>query len=360
MGFQASQRQKMNASGMAEFTASVPPPGAIKPLTMRGLSPSFPSEFPRQAPQRHPFSEVQDTMFKRLSMLVLALVWVMPAHAILLGNHHMSFDLVGSTEYFEFADFQEWELPDEVTTGGGLVIPLDDLNWGFGIYDLNPNVNPESWDDTMDIDDPRQNRNVIKMKFQGNLDLGFRLRSALSPRLGIEGYLKYTPADLVIDFNNNTVPSASFTRYQGVTNPYDDSSNLNWVEGEFPTYHIFRFGVNLDYVYFRSNNNVWNFYGSVGAGAVAYHRSGNLLVPVDYDSDSQDYPAAPRDITWLLPNDTFPSLSIGTGGIFFLHRYFGLNFDIRANWTTFEFKRAAFESQSHWIMGASLGYSIRL
>jgi hypothetical protein len=302
-------------------------------------------------------------MFKRLSILVLALVWFVPAHAILLGNHHISFDLVGTTQYFEFANFEEWELPPEVSTGSGVTLDLENLNWGFGNYDINPkwNDDPGAINPDLDVTDPRQNRNIISMRFQGNLDLGLRVRSALSPRLGVEGYIKYTPADLIIDFNGNTLPAASFTRYQGVTNPMEtDSQNLNWVEGDYPTYHIFRFGLNLDYVYLRSDNNVWNFYGSLGGGLVAYHRSGQLLVPVDYDGDEQEYPTAPLDVTWLLPNDTYPSFSIGTGGIFFIHRYFGLNFEVRANWTTFEFTRAQFDSSSHWIMGASLGYSIRL
>ncbi len=302
-------------------------------------------------------------MFKRLSILVLALAWFVPAHAILLGNHHISFDLVGTTQYFEFANFQEWELPPEVTTGGGITLDLENLNWGFGNYDLNPkwNDDPDALNPDIPFDDPRQNRNIISMRFQGNLDLGLRVRSALSPRLGVEGYIKYTPADLIIDFNGNTLPAASFTRYQGVSNPTEtDNENLNWVEGDFPTYHIFRFGLNLDYVYLRSDNNIWNFYGSLGGGLVSYHRSGQLLVPVDYNPDTQDYPSAPLDITWLLPNDTYPSFSIGTGGIFFIHRYFGLNFEVRANWTTFEFTRAEFDSSSHWIMGASLGYAIRL
>jgi len=304
--------------------------------------------------------EVSTTMLKRWIWLVPALIWALPAQAILLGNHQLSFDIVGTTQYFEFANFQEWELPAQVVTGGGMTIGLADLNWGFGNFDFNPLVNPESFDDAIPFDDPRQNRNRITMRFKGNLDLGLRLRTALTPRLGIEGYLKYTPADLVIDFNGNTVPPASFNRYSGVTNPHDPQEHLHWVEGEYPSYHIFRFGANLDYVYLRSYDNIWNFYGSLGAGLIAYHRSGSLMVPIDYDSDAQDYPAAPRDITWLMPNDTFPSFSIGTGGIFFLHRYFGLNFDLRANWTTFEFTRANFAGQNHWVMSASLGYSLRI
>jgi len=300
-------------------------------------------------------------MQKRMIWLALALLWVLPAQAILLGNHHISFDVVGTTQYFEFADFREWELPAEVDADG-VLIGLSDLNWGFGHFDFNPLVNdhPNALDESLDLNDPRQNRNLLTMKFQGNLDLGLRVRTALSPRLGVEGYLKYTPADLIITYNGITLPAASFRRYAGVTNPGDQPDDLNWVEGDYPTYHIFRFGLNLDYVYFRSDNNIWNFYGSLGAGAIAYHRSGELLVPIDYDSNAQDQPAAPRDISWVLPNDTFPSLSVGTGGIFFLHRYFGLNFDVRANWTSFEFTRAEFDGQSHWVFGASLGYSIRL
>jgi hypothetical protein len=299
-------------------------------------------------------------MYKRLILLVLALFSVLPAQAILLGNHHISFDVVGTTQYFEFADFQEWELPVEVVTGSGVTIGLHDVNWGFGNIDLNPLNNPDALDESMDADDPRQNRNVLKMRFQGNLDLGLRVRSAISPNLGVEAYLKYTPADLVIEINGNTLPAASYKRYAGVANPQDQPEHWFWTEGDYPSYHIFRFGVNLDYIYFRSYDNIWNFYGSVGAGLIAYHRSGYFIVPVDYDSDAQDVPAEPRDITWLLPNDTFPSLSLGTGGIFFLHRYFGLNFDLRANWTNFEFIRAEFDSQSHWVMSASIGYSIRL
>jgi len=301
-------------------------------------------------------------MQKRLTMLFLAVIWALPAQAILLGNHHISFDVVGTTQYFEFTEFREWELPAQVDPGNGVMIGLHDLGWGFGNYDFNPLVNddPNALDENLPLDDPRQNRNLIAMEFQGNLDLGLRLRTAISPRMGLEAYLKYTPADLIITFNGHTLPAASFTRYAGVTNPDDTVEDLNWVEGDYPTYHIFRFGLNMDYVYLRSNENIWNLYGSVGVGAIAYHRSGDLLVPVDYDEDLQEYPSAPRDITWLMPNDTFPSLSLGTGGIFFIYQDFGLNFDLRANWTTFEFTRAQFESQSHWVFGASLGYTVRL
>lgn len=289
-------------------------------------------------------------MLKWVLLFLAILAVAVPAQAkILLGNHHISFDFVGTTQYFEFADFLEWEFPEQ------------DLNWGFTSYDLNPEVNddPGAWDPDI-ADWEKQNRNLIKMRFQGNLDLGLRLRSALDPDLGVEAYLKYTPADLVISYNGVNMAAANFARYAGVTNPNDPPIYLNWVDGDYPTYHIFRWGLNLDYVYLRTKDNEFNLYVSGGIGAISYHCSGKLLVPVDFDEETQDYPSAPRDISYILPNDTFPSASIGIGGLFFVHRYFGMNFDIRGNYTSFEFKRAGFESQGHWVFGASIGYSIRL
>lgn len=290
-------------------------------------------------------------MLKRPAQLV-ALVVVcavaLPgaAQAILLGNHQVTIDLLGSTQYFEFAEFKEYEFP------------VQGLDWGFRLQDL---YDVDYRDPNIPFDSPLQNRNALKLSFLGNLDIGLRLRTAIAPRWGIEGYVKYTPVDLVIEYNGQDLSAATFTRYSGVTNPGDPEDLLNWVVGDYPTYHVIRFGANLDYVFFRARNNSINFYSAVGAGAVTYKISGQLFVPTDY-SDEQSEPSAPKDISYLLPNDTFLSGNLGLGGIFFLHRLVGLNVDFRASYTPFELRRVdTFDtSKQHWIWSASIGYTFRL
>ncbi|MDP6419332.1 MAG: hypothetical protein QF492_05090 [Candidatus Krumholzibacteria bacterium] len=292
-------------------------------------------------------------MLKRFTLISLLLLSALPASGVtvLLGNHHVSFDIVGATRYFEFADFEEWQFP------------IQDLNWGITGLDLNPLVDPNQLDLNLPADSPKQNRNRIRLSFQGNLDIGLRVRSAISPRWGVEGYFNYTPADLVINFNGSNLAAANFNRYSGATNPLDPEVYLNWIYGDFPTYHITRFGANMDYVWLRSNDNVFNFYVNAGAGIVSYFRTGDLIVPTDYNLPGEPelpVPTAPENVTWYLPNDSFPSVNLGTGGIFFLHRYFGLNWNLRASYTSFEFKRLNFDPENHWIFSASIGYSIRI
>jgi hypothetical protein len=282
-------------------------------------------------------------MLKRL-LLLCALLFPATSHAILLGNHQITLDLLGATQYFEFADFKEYEFPAQ------------GLDWGFRLLDLK---DPDNWDPSIPSGSPLQNRNRIQMKFEGNLDIGARLRTAITPSWGLEAYVKYTPVDLVLTYNETPLPQANFTRYSGVTNPSDPEALWNWVNGDYPTYNVMRFGLCADYVYYRGRSNTLNLYGSAGLGAVSYFLSGKLLVPTDYDENTQDVPSAPTDITYYLPNDTFLSASAGTGAIIYLHRLFGLSFDLRATLTPFEFKRAGFDAGYHWILGGSIGYCVR-
>jgi len=295
-------------------------------------------------------------MLKRLFPLCALAVLALPgpAHAILLGNHQITIDLVGTTQYFEIADFIERDFP-EVLYYNGEPIGLD---WGFRQTDL---YDPENWDLENLPPGPMQNRNVITMELKGNLDIGARLRTALSPRFGIEGYIKYTPADLLVTYNGADVPAATFTRYSGATNPMADEEHLVWVTGDYPTYHIVRFGANLDYTFLRARNNELNAYVSAGFGAISYFREGKLLVPTDYDEedDSLNAPTAPVDISYYLPNDTYWSANVGTGFIIFLHRMFGLNFNITGSYTPFEMDRAGFDKQDHFLVSASIGYTAR-
>ncbi|MBM4116356.1 hypothetical protein FJ251_01210 [bacterium] len=290
-------------------------------------------------------------MFKRPAQLIalaLACVVALPgaAQAILLGNHQVTIDLLGSTQYFEFAEFKEYEFP------------IQGLDWGFRLQDL---YDVDFRDPSIPFDSPLQNRNALKLSFLGNLDVGLRVRTAIRPRWGIEGYVKYTPVDLVIEYNGQELSAATFTRYSGVTNPGDPEDLLNWVVGDYPTYHVLRFGANLDYVLYRARNNAINFYGAVGAGAITYKISGQLFVPTDYPAE-QNEPSAPEDISYLLPNDTFLSANLGLGGIFFLHRLVGVNVDFRASYSPFELKRIEeFDtSKQHWLWSASIGYTFRL
>ncbi len=294
-------------------------------------------------------------MLKRLVLLCSLAALCLPgaSQAILLGNHQLTLDLIGTTQYFEFADFTEYQFPEQ------------GLDWGFRLDDMG---DPNDWPIDIDypIDSPYQNRNRIQMRFEGNLDIGARLRTALSPHWGIEGYVKYTPVDLVLVYNGTNLPEANFTRYSGVTNPEDPESQLNWVLGDYPTYHVLRFGANIDYVYYRSPANTMNLYGSLGLGAISYFRKGQLLVPADYDENEQDVPSAPVDVSYWMPNDTYLSANLGAGAIVYLHRLFGLNFDLRFNWTPFHMNRAqedgqfgSFESQHHWIISGSIGYTVR-
>lgn len=291
-------------------------------------------------------------MFKRPAQLValaIALAAALPgaARAILLGNHQVTIDLLGTTQYFDFAEFKEYEFEEQ------------GLDWGFRLQDLN---DIEYRDPNIPFDSPLQNRNALKMSFLGNLDIGLRVRTAILPRWGLEGYVKYTPVDLVIEYNGQDLSAATFTRYSGVTNPGDPEDLLNWVVGDYPTYHVLRFGANLDYVFLRAHSNTINLYGAVGGGAISYRMSGKLYVPTDYVEEEQDEPSAPRDISYYLPNDTFLSGNLGLGGIFFLHRLVGINVDFRASYTPFELKRVqGFDtSKQHWIWSASIGYTFRL
>ena len=191
---------------------------------------------------------------------------VSDAQAILLGNHQLTLDLLGSTQYFEFAEFREYEFP------------IQGLDWGFRQQDLN---DFEFHDPNIPHDSPLQNRNRLKMSFVGNLDIGVRLRTALAPKLGLEGYIKYTPVDLVMTYNDTELSAATFTRYSGVTNPDDPEDLQNWVRGDYPTYHVVRFGANLDYVFLRARANTINLYGALGGGVVSYHMDGDLYIPTD-------------------------------------------------------------------------------
>lgn len=271
-----------------------------------------------------------------------------PAQAILLGNHQITLDLLGTTQYFDFAEFAEHEFPEQ------------GLDWGFRLQDL---YDVEYRDPNIPFDSPLQNRNLLKLGLVGNLDIGVRLRTAIHPRWGVEGYFKYTPVDLIIEYNGQNLSEASFTRYSGVTNPENAENEdlLNWVVGDYPTYHVVRFGANVDYVFYRGHNNALNFYSAIGGGVVSYRMSGQLFVPTDYPED-QEVPTAPKDISYYLPNDTFLSANLGLGGIFFVHRLFGINVDFRASYTPFELKRVeTFDtSKQHWIMSASIGYTFRL
>jgi len=268
------------------------------------------------------------------------------AQAILLGNHQLTIDLLGTTQYFEFAEFREYEFP------------VQGLDWGFRQRDL---FDIEFQDPELELNDPLQNRNRMTMSFVGNLDIGLRMRTALAPKLGLEGYVKYTPADLVMTYNGADLSAATFTRYSGVTNPDDPEDLQNWVTGDFPTYHIIRFGANMDYVFLRARANTINLYGALGAGVVSYHMSGDLYVPTDFPDD-QDTPSAPEKLSYYLPNDTFLSGNLGRGGIFFIHRMFGINVDFRASYSPFELKRIdAFDtSKNQWFWSASIGYTWRM
>lgn len=295
-----------------------------------------------------------------LPVTLLVGLGAQPAEAILLGNHQITFDLLGTTQYFDFAEFKEYEFQHQLDAdyeARGEVAPT--LDWGFRLLDLN---DIENWDPNIPANSELQNRNKLVLGLVGNLDIGLRIRTAIRPSWGIEGYAKYTPVDLVTTYNGTELSAATFTRYSGVTNPGDAEDQLNWVVGDYPTYHIFRFGANLDYVFLRARNNTINLYGAVGGGAVSYHLDGQLYVPADYDEDLQDTPSAPIDISYYLPNDTFLSANLGIGGIFFVHRLFGLNVDFRASYTPFELKRVdAFDtSKKHWIWSASIGYTWRL
>jgi hypothetical protein len=283
-------------------------------------------------------------MLKRFALLCSFLALPCTSQAMLLGNHQLTLDILGTTEYFEFADFLEYEFP------------VQGLDWGFRFFDYG---DIENLDPNLPLDDPRQNRNRIQMHFEGNLDIGLRLRSALSPRFGLETYIKYSPVDLVLIYNDQPLPEANFSRYSGVQNPDDQFAQWIWVNGDYPTYHVVRFGANLDYTFYRSPANTVNGYVSAGAGIVSYFRGGELIVPTDFDEDGQDIPTAPENISFYMPNDRFISASFGFGGIVFLHRLFGLNLDLRASNSHFELKRTDFEGQSHWILSASIGYTIR-
>lgn len=269
------------------------------------------------------------------------------AQAILLGNHQITLDLLGTTQYFEFANFLEHEFP------------VQGLNWGFRMQDLN---DIENWDQNIPPLSELQNRNHLVMSFEGNLDIGLRIRTSVRPRWGLEGYVKYTPVDLRMTYNGTNLSAATFTRYSGITNdPTDPEDEWNWVKGDYPTYHILRFGANLDYVFLRAKANTINLYGAIGAGAVSYNMEGDLFVPTDYDEE-QDTPSAPEKISFYLPNDTFLSGNLGIGGIFFIHRYFGINLDFRASFSPFELMRIdTFDTaKKHWIYSASIGYTWRL
>ncbi len=303
-------------------------------------------------------------MFKRLVMILCLGVTLLAggtgaAQAILLGNHQITLDLLGTTQYFEFADIKEYEFQNQLIADAAAGETVPGLDWGFRLMDLN---DFEFHDPSIPHDSPLQNRNQIKLGFVGNLDIGLRIRTALRPRWGIEGYIKYTPVDLVLEYNGQELSSSTFTRYSGVTNPGDAEDDWNWVKGDYPTYRIIRFGANIDYVFLRARANTINLYGALGAGAVSYNMDGELFIPTDYDEDEQDAPSAPEKISYYLPNDTFLSGNLGLGGIFFLHRMFGINVDFRASYSPFEMKRIqSFETkESHWIWSASIGYTWRL
>lgn len=297
-------------------------------------------------------------MLKRLIPLCALAVLALPgpARAILLGNHQITLDLVGTTQYFQIADFVERDFPEVLFYNGD---PIG-LNWGFRQTDL---YDTENWDLENLPPGPMQNRNVITMELKGNLDIGARLRTAITPRFGIEGYVKYTPADLLITYNGADVPAATFIRYSGATNADASSEEyLVWVGGDFPTYHILRFGANLDYTFLRARNNELNAYVSAGLGAISYFREGNLMVPTDYDEEDDSFiaPTAPVDVSYYLPNDTYWSANAGAGFIIFLHRMFGLNFNVTGHYTPFQMERAGFEEESHFLLSASIGYTARI
>ena len=285
-------------------------------------------------------------MLNRFALLCALVALPGSSQAILLGNHQITLDILGTTNYFEFANFLEHQFP------------IQGLDWGYRFLDLG---DIEFFDPDIGApDNPLQNRNRIRMSFEGNLDIGARLRSAISPKWGIEGYIKYSPVNLVILHNSIPVPEANFTRYSGVQNPNDAFAQWVWKSGDYPTYHIIRFGANLDYTYFRSEGNTVNSYVSAGAGVVSYFRTGELLVPADSSVEHPDIPAAPIDASYYMPNDKFLSVNFGFGGIVFLHRLFGLNADLRTSYTPFKLERMGFDSQNHWIVSGSIGYTIRL
>ncbi len=109
-------------------------------------------------------------MFKRFVLFCALVALPASSQAVLLGNHQLTLDILGTTNYFEFADFLEHEFPEQ------------GLDWGFRFVDLgdieyfDPNIGAP--------DNPLQNRNHIRMSFEGNLDIGARIRSALSPKWG--------------------------------------------------------------------------------------------------------------------------------------------------------------------------------
>ncbi|MCB1161171.1 MAG: hypothetical protein R3C71_03560 [Candidatus Krumholzibacteriia bacterium] len=287
-----------------------------------------------------------------LALTATLLAGLLPgtAQAILMGSHQLTLDLLGTTQYFDFAEFKEYQFP------------VQGLDWGFRLQDL---YDVDFRDPQIPFDSELQNRNAIRLGFVGNLDIGARLRTAIRPSWGLEGYFKYTPVDLVINYNGQNLSEATFTRYSGVTNPGDAPDLLNWVKGDYPTYHVLRFGLNLDYVYFRARNNTINLYGAAGGGAVTYKMDGKLFIPTDYDENEQNEPSAPRDISFYMPNDTFWSVNMGLGGIFFVHRYFGINVDFRASYSPFQLHRIDADqyfdtNKSHWIFSSSIGYTWRL
>lgn len=284
--------------------------------------------------------------------IVLALFTPLPASAILLGNHQVTFDLIGTTNYFEFAEFQEHEFP------------VQGLNWGGGLIDL---FDSDYWDTSnlpTNPEDPRfylQNRNVIQMRFEGNLDIGVRLKTAISPDWSVEGFIRYTPVDLILTFNDTDLSESQFTRYSGVTNPGDDEYYLNWIPGDFPTYHVVRYGANLDYTFYRSNNNTLNASASGGLGVISFFREGHLLVPTDYEDEDQSVrPSAPQNLDYYIPHDSFLTANFGVGGVFFIQRYFGLALDLRMNFTPFDIEsRSGFPGSKEFFFSGSLGYTLR-
>ena len=102
-------------------------------------------------------------------------------------------------------------------------------------------------------------------------------------------------------------------------------------------------------------------WSQAGFGAISYFREGKLLVPTDYDEEDESLnaPTAPVDVSYYLPNDTYWSANVGTGFIIFLHRMFGLNFNITGSYTPFEMDRAGFDKQDHFLVSASIGYTAR-
>ncbi|MCP4545908.1 MAG: hypothetical protein GY835_05505 [bacterium] len=289
-------------------------------------------------------------MLKQFVLLctLVGLILPLPANAILLGNHQLTFDLLGTTNYFEFADFKEYEFP------------VQGLDWGgFGLPDLFDDLDPDLPNNPNDPGFIYQNRNQIQMKFIGSLDVGMRLKTAISPNWSVEGFFRYTPVDLIITFNGTDVSESQFTRYSGVTNPGD--LELNWIEGDYPTYHVVRFGANLDYTVYRSNDNALNAFVSGGLGAITFFREGDLMVATDNpNGDEGTVPTAPLNLDYYIPHDSFVTANLGVGGVFFIHRYFGLSLDLRMNFAPFNIKdRSEFDSVNAFFFSGSLGYSLR-